>query len=560
MRLIIICLIVFSCMGCKRQEANNLLLRQADSLMELRPDSALAILRQIPHPHKMHGKAQADYCLFMTQAVYKNYLPFTSDSLLSIAVDYYRSVNDLPLLGKAFYYKGCFYKEKNDLIQAAEYFKQAETLLKHTDDYTMLALLYNVMGVVDRESGLNKEALSEFKKALFYSKKTGSTYHIVLNLQEAANGYLRLSQPHSAGVYFNQIIPYLSECEEPKFASLFHNIGIYNEDYGDLNLAEKFIIKSLEIKKNGGDKSISHYALARIYRRQGKVNASDSLWAVVLSEMKDKGGVYRTLFEQNLAEENYQQATFYAEKSIIYMDSAFRTSIAKEVMEVQAKYDNEILLRKNAEQQAEKMILWICVVGIALIGSGLLFFIVQSHKKYKVRKEREIETLIVKYQDELELLKEKRSESTEESERLVCLIKEKEAQIGLLRKKQETFAKEESHSLILEGLELDLALRNSIGSDSLPQIEVCQFKVLIAYYKKIMPDPIQALEDCGLTNYEIVTCILFSIPLSHKEACEVLGRSSETLSRTKLRLKSKIKMNSNEDVLAKIHSLIDLNL
>lgn len=561
MRLIIICLILFSASGCKQQETHSRLLQQADSLMESRPDSALTILREIPNPQKMRGKAQADYCLLMTQAAYKSYLPFTSDSLLSVAVDYYRSVDALSLLGKALYYKGCFYKENNDLIQAVAYFKQAEALLKGSDDYVMLALLYNAMGVVDRESDLHKEALPEFKKALIYSQKTKNTYHTVLNLQEVANGYLRLDKPDSAGVYFNQIIPYLSECQELKYASIFHNIGLYNENHGDLNLAEKLILKSLDIKKNAGNRTVSDYALARIYRRQGKVDASDSLWNVVLNEVKDirmQRGIYQTLFEQNFAEEKYKDAAFYAEKQAACNDSIYRTSMAKEIADVQAKYDNEVLLRKNAEQQAEKMILSICMVAVFLVGGSLLFIIVYSHKKYKLQKEREISILIVKYQEELELLKERRIESKEESEKLILLIKEKEEQVELLKKK--VMAKENVQSLVLEGLELDLSLRSSISRTKMQRIEAIQFRPLIAYYKKILPDFIQALEACNLTDYEIVICILFSIPLSHKQVCEVLCKTSETLSRVKLRLKGKIKENGNEGVFDKIHPFIYLRL
>ena len=560
MRLILICLILFSASGCKQQETHSRLLQQADSLMESRPDSALAILQKIPNPQKMRGKAQADYCLLMTQAAYKNYLPFTSDSLLSVAVDYYRSVDAPSLLGKALYYKGCFYKENNDLIQAVAYFKQAEALLKGTDDYVMLALLYNAMGVVDRDSDLKKEALLKFKKSLIYSQKTKSTYHTVLNLQEVANGYLKLDKPDSAGIYFNQIIPYLAGCQELKYASIFHNIGIYNEDYGDLNMAEKLILKSLDIKKNAGNRTVSDYALARIYRRQGKVNASDSLWNVVLNEVKDirmQRGIYQTLFEQNFAEGKYKDAAFYAEKQAACNDSIYRTSMAKEIADVQAKYDNEVLLRKNAEQQAEKMILSICMVGVFLVGGSLLFIIVYSHKKYKLRKEREITNLIVEYQEELELLKEKRSESKEESEKLIQQIKEKEQQIEQLKKRITT--NENVSSLVLEGLELASSLKKSMASTKLLRIDASQYKPFIVYYKKAMPDFMEVLEKCGLTDYEMVICILFSIPLSHKQVGEVLLRTSETLSRAKSRLKNKIKANGDEGVFDKTLPFVDLN-
>lgn len=59
-------------------------LSQAERIMESDPDSAMTILKHIPTPESLHGKAQADYSLLMTQAMDKNYMKFTSDSLINL--------------------------------------------------------------------------------------------------------------------------------------------------------------------------------------------------------------------------------------------------------------------------------------------------------------------------------------------------------------------------------------------------------------------------------------------------------------------------------------------
>ena len=73
-------------------------LSQAEKIMESRPDSALAILQHIPTPETLHGKAQADYSLLMTQAMDKNYINFTSDSLIKFAVGYLEAILKILLL------------------------------------------------------------------------------------------------------------------------------------------------------------------------------------------------------------------------------------------------------------------------------------------------------------------------------------------------------------------------------------------------------------------------------------------------------------------------------
>lgn len=556
-----LCLIFIGCH--QNTELNERLLAQAESLMESRPDSALAILQTVVKPHKLHEKAQADYCLLLTQAEYKNYRPFTSDSLLTIAINYYQSVDDKELLGKAYYYKGCFYNEQKNYIDAAKQYKQAETLLKQTDNNLMLALLYNAMGHLNRKSDLEEDALQQFKKALYYSERCGKVYHIAMDLQEVAKMYLRLNKPDSAGIYFARIVPYLPQCKEPKMATLFHNVGIYNEKYGSFDSAEKYILQSLELEKDTANRIGSYYALARIYHKQGHITTSDSLWNVVLNGMTDirrKCGVYRRLFEQSVAEKEYVKAAFYADKQMLYMDSAYHASIAKEVAEVEKKYDNEILLRKSAEQSKTNIILWLVVLVTFIVGVATVYFIIYSQRKYRQRKEHELSSSIAKYQQELNEFKERHSESEEESEKFALLIKEKEAQIELLKQKKESSNVPEIQSAIIEGLDLYLVLKKNAHEKKLLRINVTQFKPFIAYYDKTKPEFMEALRKCGLTDYEIVICILFSIPFSHRQVCEVLCKSSETLSRVKLRLKDKIKKTDNREVTEQISSFVDLNL
>lgn len=202
----------------------------------------------------------------------------------------------------------------------------------------------------------------------------------------------------------------------------------------------------------------------------------------------------------------------------------------------------------------------IIVLGIVVTSSILIYLIICSHKKYRIKKERELSFLIAKYQQELDELESKHSASEEESEKLSLLIKQKEDQIEQLRQKKEASNLPEIQSAIIEGLELYVTLEKSVHSDKLLRIEVSQFKSFIAYYDKLKPEFVQALKKCGLTDYEIVICLLFSISFSHKQVCEVLRRSSETLSRVKLRLKDKIKKGSDKEGLVQISSFVDLNL
>ena len=66
--------------------------------MDLCPDSALNLLKGIPEPEKLWGESQATYALLMTQAMDKNYMKFSSDSLIALALNYYTVDQRSPLM------------------------------------------------------------------------------------------------------------------------------------------------------------------------------------------------------------------------------------------------------------------------------------------------------------------------------------------------------------------------------------------------------------------------------------------------------------------------------
>lgn len=93
--------------SCVQEKEDNNVLRRVEACMELFPDSALSLLSQIECPECMRGQQRADYALLLTQALDKNYLDnLQSDSLIMIAVEYYKQEGDKLKAGKAYFYYG----------------------------------------------------------------------------------------------------------------------------------------------------------------------------------------------------------------------------------------------------------------------------------------------------------------------------------------------------------------------------------------------------------------------------------------------------------------------
>ena len=136
---------------------------QVEQCIDAYPDSALKLLKQIPHPETFRSKAQADYGLLMTQAMDKNYIKPESDSLISLAVGYYGSHGDHPKeQGKAFFYYGRVMMEMNRPEDAMRYFLKSKEIFDGSKEYKMLALISQEIGNLNWNQDLSKEALNSF--------------------------------------------------------------------------------------------------------------------------------------------------------------------------------------------------------------------------------------------------------------------------------------------------------------------------------------------------------------------------------------------------------------
>ena len=144
-------------------------LTQVEQCIDVYPDSALKLLKQIPHPETFRSKAQADYGLLMTQAMDKNYIKPESDSLISLAVGYYGSHGDHPKeQGKAFFYYGRVMMEMNRPEDAMRYFLKSKEIFDGSKEYKMLGLISEEIGNLNWKQKVYKEALSNFQESYEY--------------------------------------------------------------------------------------------------------------------------------------------------------------------------------------------------------------------------------------------------------------------------------------------------------------------------------------------------------------------------------------------------------
>ena len=113
----------------------------AESLLQQKPDSSLAIMESINCEDLVSKKEKALYGLLMTAAWDKNYYELTSDSLISVAIDYYSSIKDERHRMLAYYYQGIIKNGNEDYNEAIVALEKAEKDALALEDHLYAGLI-----------------------------------------------------------------------------------------------------------------------------------------------------------------------------------------------------------------------------------------------------------------------------------------------------------------------------------------------------------------------------------------------------------------------------------
>ena len=148
---VILCGCLWACSACRDKQTVVDILDEAETLMTESPDSAYTLLQTLPVDKLHQDKNRARYALLYSQVLDKNYIDETNDSLINIAVDYYRTTDDVLSKFLAFYNQGRVYTNAGELHKAMLAYTEAEQLTDEVKDGYLLGLLYSEFGRIYRQ-------------------------------------------------------------------------------------------------------------------------------------------------------------------------------------------------------------------------------------------------------------------------------------------------------------------------------------------------------------------------------------------------------------------------
>lgn len=416
-------LLLLACTACYRSTRHvTEHLSQAEGLIWAAPDSALHILESISTSRHLTGKEQADYALLLSLAQYRCYIPVSSDSLINLAIEYYKDKNDVDKKGAAFYVKGCILEEyTKDIPNALLAYKEAEMCIPDMNEKRYVARIYSSLGYINKKSFHFDPAKEYYQKAVQANIDGKDTVAYASNLLNLSTLYYTLHQADSANRCINTLIDIADSLNDLDLqVKIYNNIAnrkIFEKNYAE---AEKYLIHAIRLSSPHFPDKLS-LGLANLYAYTGQKEKADSLFTHLLScpDLLVRSNSYLDLLNYFLA--SHPQEHSYLNHYIALTDSIYKENRAEEVGKIQQKYDNEVLARTNDQLYFK----WILT---SVVGS-LICIIAVTFLQKKWRKANALQKQI----EELEEKKKVLTSSSQENERYVIQISELESQINDLK-------------------------------------------------------------------------------------------------------------------------------
>ena len=338
--LILIPIIWISCDGMGHQTID---FRKIENLMPQHPDSALMLLEQIENKENLSRKDKAHYYLLLTEAEDKTYVTHTTDSLISIAADYYEKTDDLGRKAKAWYYKGRINQDLGHPLKAQEYYLKALRDEEKIEDHALLGRIHNHIGMLYAYQKV-------YEKALPFQKKAVENFHLlsdstgqVFALRDLGRTFLMLGHQDSAIICNQKAIALMRKRIIP---SVYTELAGFYIDRQRLEEAHGLLRTSLQNVAKPQAKYPVYLVLGELYKKSGQIDsACFYLQACINSAPLPEtraGGLFH-LKEIALEKGQWEQAALLSKQYELLKDSIEQGKNAKSIRNVQAFYSyNEI--------------------------------------------------------------------------------------------------------------------------------------------------------------------------------------------------------------------------
>ncbi|MCQ2160753.1 MAG: hypothetical protein MJY97_06640 [Bacteroidales bacterium] len=526
--LLIFFVLFSSCIGFNHK---NPVLDELDTMVQEQPDSAYTILSSFDRSTLTTKEEVAHFSLLYSIALDKMYIDVTEDTLINVAVDFYKHKNNRYAF-LSHYYHGRVFENANRKEDAMQAFILAETVPEKKVDPLYLAKLHFGKERIYNFLFLNRKALEEAELAAKYSLEAKHWNNYARALMDQSSFYLMLddtldgSNPsnyekadsclaavkrmwdktkpsiHSEWLFSSIKVLRITESID-SLQKLMHNY-MYLSDINPATTEWSTIAQAYQALDMIPE---MQEALDR-GRSYGHQNGREGPSYCLLQEAASvRSGDYKGAYE-SLKE--YTRLSNVMDWDIYHQDTKF----------LEERFQNEL----NQSKAHSRLLASLLILLFSLVVISILVFVIQRHLK----KAAITETALNDLREEYEMLKSIKAENDEISEKALGVLKERMLTLKDFLEKKNRAANELDR---LSGNRTSIL--ESIG-------------MIYAIYA---PKFTEVLIDKGLSPAEIGYCCLHLMGYSTKEAGDFICHSAYYNISSKIR--AKLQIESNRSTLAK---------
>lgn len=560
----------FLAVSCHRDtDALNMTFSKVEKCMDLCPDSALNLLKGIHDPEKLWGESQATYALLMTQAMDKNYMKFSSDSLIALALNYYTITQTSPIMyAKALFYHGRVMLELDKEEEALKSFLAAKDVYERTKDHKMLALILEEIGMINRRQELFDDALSNFREALDTHIRLKDSLGIISVSQNIARVYLFKSQWDSCSYYYNNALE-IAVKKNLSEISILHELGILYRSMQELSEAERYFLAAYEKETDEEKKYMECLSLGYLYMQMGQTeNARKYLkMSAKSSKAYTQISAFDCLYFLEKDIDNFEEAIVYHELADSITNAMEELNSRELIASLQKKYENEKLQNDNLHMKVRytNFMLWGMIAFLIVVACMCYYYYKNRNNKKKIAEIesqiRENEEEIERYQQEIEdiqiskdqvlkenlMLEENRTKVGELNGKIILLTMQNKTLSEHLKELGGELNVGTSSSSFIHAFRLLLAIKEGTLRGKLSNEERQKLFSLfdLMYWNYVT----RLLERAPtLTKHDLEICCFLKFGLIHEELSCIFHTTSDSVTRAKGRLKGRLGVSPQDDL------------
>ena len=527
-RIFIAVIVALLLSACSATYTDHPIILKAESLVNEHPDSAYNFLSSIEHPEKLSKADYAAWCLHYTQAQYKLYMDIHSDSLINIAVDYYKNSGLKTYSGLSYYMLGCVSELLHKYENAMLAYNMAERALEGTKDYNIQGLVAINSGYLYVQNENYAQANINFKKALDLFKLSGNKKYQVSTYLELSNMSLQLGCPFDSTMFYSNKALNLSKAINDSVL-YYHILSTQGELLNRKN-KETAIANLLAGFRHCADLRTRNASfLAYLY---SEINQPDSAIYYLKIANEEKGDkeseIFNELAKAGVYEnrKDFEQAYFAVEKAYLMQDTVFRKKLKDQLYKIDKQYDLSEKERENAELKITNRNVIIGIGFLIILVLVILIVLLRMNIHHK-KKEAEIELKQQKTEFEL---KENELENRKKRELLSSKLQQRMEMTVRFNKLQQSFYEPEKQTGFIESITNQVILTKAEWENYIKEANSV-FDNKIDYLREKHKE---------LTDTDLMVIVLIALGIDISDSCVLLNMSKETMYIRRKRVKKRL--------------------